>query len=91
MTREKVCEDFRIYIDQRNDEVVFEFSDGTTKRAKSGKYLSNTGHWTKMFSTDTSDIYCQCSKCGFIHKFIDGHTAQYNYCPNCGARMESGT
>jgi hypothetical protein len=48
-----------------------------------------SGKWTKMFLTDTRDIYCQCSECGFIHKFIDGHTAQYNFCPNCGARMES--
>ena len=48
-----------------------------------------TGHWIKLFLTDTSDIDGQCSECGFIHRFIDGHTAQYNYCPNCGARMES--
>ncbi len=27
----------------------------------------------------------ECNKCGFIHDFIDGHTAQYNFCPNCGA------
>lgn len=48
-----------------------------------------TGHWIKMLLTDMSDIAGQCSECGFIHKFIGGHTAQYNYCPNCGARMES--
>ena len=29
-----------------------------------------------------------CSECGLIHDFIDGHTAQYNYCPQCGAKME---
>ena len=46
-----------------------------------------TGHWIKIFLTDTSDIDGQCSECGFIHKFIDGHTAQYNYCPECGAKM----
>lgn len=28
-----------------------------------------------------------CDRCGFIHDFIDGHTTQYKYCPNCGARM----
>ena len=32
----------------------------------------------------------ECNKCGFIHDFIDGHTSQYNFCPNCGAGM-SGT
>ena len=29
-----------------------------------------------------------CSVCGFKHDFIDGHTAQYQYCPSCGAKME---
>lgn len=46
-----------------------------------------TGRWIMIYLTDTSDIDGQCSECGFIHKFIDGHTTQYNYCPNCGARM----
>ena len=48
------------------------------------------GHWIKLFLTDTSDIDGQCSECGFIHKFINGHTAQYNYCPSCGAHMKGG-
>lgn len=30
-----------------------------------------------------------CDKCGLVHDFIDGHTAQYNFCPNCGADMKS--
>ena len=29
-----------------------------------------------------------CSNCSFSHLFIGGHTAQYNYCPNCGAKMK---
>ena len=29
-----------------------------------------------------------CSECGLIHDFLDCHTAQYNYCPQCGAKME---
>jgi uncharacterized paraquat-inducible protein A len=28
-----------------------------------------------------------CQNCGFIHDFIDGHTAQYKYCPSCGLKM----
>lgn len=25
-----------------------------------------------------------CENCGFIHDFIDNHTEQYKYCPQCG-------
>ena len=32
----------------------------------------------------------ECNKCGFIHDFIDGHTSQYNFCPECGADMRKG-
>lgn len=30
----------------------------------------------------------QCNHCGLIHDFIDGHTSQYNFCPQCGYRLE---
>ena len=30
--------------------------------------------------------YRQCGNCGFIHEFLDGHFAQYQYCPQCGER-----
>ena len=29
----------------------------------------------------------ECNKCGLVHDFIDGHTSQYNFCPQCGADM----
>lgn len=30
----------------------------------------------------------KCETCGFEICAIQGHIAQYNYCPNCGTRME---
>ena len=33
----------------------------------------------------------KCSECGYIHSFIHLYgkpTADYTYCPNCGAKME---
>jgi len=57
-----------------------------------------TGHWiTKDGKEQGYDIggiktwYIQimCDKCGFIKTAIEGHTGQYKFCPNCGARMES--
>lgn len=35
-------------------------------------------------------FHIKCSNCGFLHDCFDCHTAQYNFCPNCGARMETG-
>ena len=57
-----------------------------------------TGHWIirdeKEQGYDIAGIktwYIQivCSECGWIKTAIEGHTGQYHYCPNCGARMES--
>lgn len=30
----------------------------------------------------------QCDQCGFIFTAVEGHIRQYNYCPNCGAKMK---
>ena len=52
------------------------------------------GRWNRRSDMDYADqnkvthIHGQCSECGLIHDFIDGHTAQYNYCPQCGAKMD---
>ena len=29
-----------------------------------------------------------CENCGFIHDFIDDHTGQYKYCPQCGLAVK---
>jgi len=45
---------------------------------------------SKWCENDEKPIYAsklQCSKCGFTRNFLDGHTAQYNFCPQCGADM----
>lgn len=29
-----------------------------------------------------------CCNCGLTKEFIDGHTAQYEYCPQCGLKID---
>ena len=51
------------------------------------------GEWVAREDMDYVDEngitnnHFMCKDCGFIHNFIDGHTSQYNFCPNCGADM----
>ena len=37
----EVCEWFKFYDDIKTNEIVFEFSDGTVKRAKRGAFLDD--------------------------------------------------
>ena len=55
-----------------------------------------TGHWIikdgkeqgyDIGGVKTWYIQIMCDKCGFIKTAIEGHTGQYNFCPNCGAKM----
>ena len=43
------------------------------------------GKWTETGDNTLDNLYCgwKCSKCGFA---ICGD--RYNYCPNCGAKMD---
>ena len=56
-----------------------------------------TGHWIMKEGKEqgydiggakTWYIQIMCSECRFIKTAIEGHTGQYHYCPNCGAKME---
>lgn len=51
--------------------------------------LVKTGHWIEKDGFD-GDTYYDCSECGESFCLIDGTPTDnlYNYCPNCGAKME---
>lgn len=45
---------------------------------------------TEMYDKEgvkTWGMLFQCNQCGFVLNAIEGHTGQYNFCPNCGAEM----
>lgn len=51
------------------------------------------GEWEilESFSLEYDNSHkdrCRCTSCGFIHEFTDFHYGQYNFCPECGAKMD---
>lgn len=54
------------------------------------------GKWVDVAKTEMYDktgiktwgIVYQCNLCGFIVNAVEGHIGQYNYCPQCGAKMD---
>lgn len=50
------------------------------------------GHWNAYYH-DKDDITYSCNQCGYCAPFqiLGGKISQkkWNYCPSCGARMES--
>ena len=51
-------------------------------------YKPKTGEWVKITANDTFEEV-KCSACGVVEYFNKGWK-KYNYCPNCGAKMERG-
>ena len=45
------------------------------------------GKWIESANFDTG--FWVCSKCGFVSEAIAAPKL-YNYCPNCGAKMDGG-
>ena len=54
--------------------------------------VENKGKWIAQDIHNCHTDF-KCSKCGYIHSFMHLYgkpTADYTYCPNCGARMKGG-
>ena len=42
--------------------------------------------WEKMWTAPDGTFKGRCQHCGFVHYFIEGHIAQYRFCPQCGQK-----
>lgn len=65
-----------------------------TERISNLPSAQRTGEWEEVeVIADVYDISgvktwasrMKCDQCGFRHTAIEGHMAQYNFCPNCGS------
>jgi len=52
---------------------------------------SKTGHWEWVQYDENPEIgNFHCSECRYIPAIFNMSAQKLNYCPNCGAKMESG-
>lgn len=44
--------------------------------------------WNVLGRLDDGTYKGKCGNCGFVHYFIEGHDAQYKFCPQCGEQKQ---
>lgn len=54
------------------------------KQVKSTEVEKTIMPWNVLGKLDDGTYKGMCGNCGFIHYFIEGHDAQYKFCPQCG-------
>lgn len=65
------------------------YIDGAKQSRAEGEWVEvvkRTEQYDKEGRKSWAVIY-QCPNCGFVLNAIENHITQYNYCPNCGAKM----
>lgn len=70
------------------DAVLSEFP--TIEERKTGKWIE-VRIMPKAFDITGDETWAsvmQCDKCGFEMFAVEGHMAQYNFCPSCGADLK---
>ena len=68
-------------------EVVHEFGTNIIDDAISllkAQKIEEPHPWEHIWDAPDYTFEGRCRNCGFIHYFIQGHDAQYRFCPQCG-------
>lgn len=76
--------EFWYHLWRMEQEEAIELATKALEQQKVGKWF----FYDEMATLGVKSMRGKCSLCGFTTIFIDDHTAQYRYCPSCGARME---
>jgi len=96
MTREEAVKWLKDYL-KNTDLSMPQYEEALCMAIKALEQEPKTGHWVRHTKIEnvydikgvkTWGIKCQCDKCDFTTIVIEDF-GYYNYCPNCGARMES--
>ena len=45
--------------------------------------------WNLIWAAPDGSRKQECRNCGFTHVFIQGHDAQYKFCPQCGEQKQA--
>ena len=59
------------------------------KQVKSTEIEKPVIPWNVLGKLPDGTYKGRCGNCGFVQYFIEGHDAQYRFCPQCGERKES--
>ena len=70
-----------------SDDFIKGFECGAKRQFEADKKARPKGEWIWSPRDMDGTVSGCCSNCSFSHLFIGGHTAQYNFCPSCGADM----
>ena len=58
----------------------------TVEERKTGRWIGYNTEQDGWKRTDGSPVFMSCSECNGL--VLNNGSAHWNYCPNCGARME---
>jgi rubrerythrin len=78
-TRLKYCPDQKVCI-----VISAESTRRILKALKSAEVEKSVMPWNVLGKLDDGTYKGKCGNCGFVHYFIEGHDAQYRFCPQCG-------
>lgn len=77
-----ITEDGKVVAKAIRDIVEIICPESEVVKVKHGKWKECFEDWRKQIAGD------ECSVCGFQH--YGTSITNYNYCPNCGAKMDGG-